>query len=183
MVFIPSSSWVLLASDSDWDNCLWFRFGHQRQVNRQCPLLVGHRRFNYHQCLYIWIWDNYLNLTRADPGFPVGGGANSPGGDNIWFCQILLKTAWNWKDFGPKGGSHWGRPRKSATADAFGIHSTCGIRWKSFRERSTASTNPSIYSLFTIQWRIQDFPEEGSPILQGQFEPRGRGRASKIFTM
>ena len=31
----------------------------------------------------------------ADPGFPRGGGANSPGGGgaNIQFCQIFLKTA------------------------------------------------------------------------------------------
>ena len=29
----------------------------------------------------------------ADPGFPRGGGANSPGGANIRFCQIFPKTA------------------------------------------------------------------------------------------
>ena len=35
----------------------------------------------------------------AYPGFPRGGGANSPGGDaNIRFYQILSKTAWNWKN-------------------------------------------------------------------------------------
>ena len=34
--------------------------------------------------------------TVADPGFPRGGGANSPGGGggaNIQFCQISPKTA------------------------------------------------------------------------------------------
>ena len=41
----------------------------------------------------------------ADPGFPRGGGANSPGGGtNIRFCQIFPKTAWNWKNLGPRGG-------------------------------------------------------------------------------
>ena len=39
----------------------------------------------------------------VDPGFPVGGGANPPGGANIWFCQILQKTAWNWENFGRRG--------------------------------------------------------------------------------
>ena len=33
-------------------------------------------------------------IPVADPGFPRGGGANSPGGDaNIQFCQIFPKTA------------------------------------------------------------------------------------------
>ena len=41
-------------------------------------------------------------VSGADPGFPVGGGANPPGGGaNIWFCQISRKTAWNWENFGP----------------------------------------------------------------------------------
>ena len=42
--------------------------------------------------------------TVADPGFPRGGGANSPGGGaNIRFCHIFPKTAWNWKNLGPRG--------------------------------------------------------------------------------
>ena len=42
---------------------------------------------------------------RKDPGFPRGGGANSPlGGANIRFCQIFPKTAWNWKNLDPRGG-------------------------------------------------------------------------------
>ena len=47
----------------------------------------------------ISIWQVFCPpLAGADPGFPVGGGAN------IWFCQILRKTAWNWENFGPWGG-------------------------------------------------------------------------------
>ena len=41
----------------------------------------------------------------VDPGFPWGGGANSPGGDaNIWFCQIFPKNCMKLKEFGPLGG-------------------------------------------------------------------------------
>ena len=41
---------------------------------------------------------SHLCVAVADPGFPRRGGANSPGGTNIWFCQIFSKTAWNWKN-------------------------------------------------------------------------------------
>ena len=40
--------------------------------------------------------DSELKRERvpvADPGFPQGGGAHSPGGANIQFCQIFPKTA------------------------------------------------------------------------------------------
>ena len=62
-------------------------------------------------------WSNYANQGRIqDSGFPVGGGANPPGGANIWFCQIFRKTTWNWENFGPLGGTG-GRPLRSATAN------------------------------------------------------------------
>ena len=32
-------------------------------------------------------------FSGADPRFPVGGGANHPGGANIRNCQIFPKTA------------------------------------------------------------------------------------------
>ena len=32
-------------------------------------------------------------ISGADPGFPVGGGADLPGGANIRFYQIFPKTA------------------------------------------------------------------------------------------
>ena len=32
-----------------------------------------------------------VTCSEADPGSPVGGGANPPGGANIWFCQIFQK--------------------------------------------------------------------------------------------
>ena len=46
----------------------------------------------------------FPSFSVADPGFSPGGGVNSPGGANIWFCQIFSKTAWNWKNLGPRGG-------------------------------------------------------------------------------
>ena len=48
--------------------------------------------------------------SGADPGFPVGGGADPLGGANIRFCQIFPKTAWNQENFGPWGGRAPGRP-------------------------------------------------------------------------
>ena len=60
-----------------------------------------------------------IHVPVADPGFPWGGSANSPGGGgvyNIRFCQNFPKTAWNWKNLGPKGGEHPSRPLRSATA-------------------------------------------------------------------
>ena len=45
----------------------------------------------------------HIHESGADPGFPIGGSANRPGGGdaNIWNCQIFQKTAWNWENFGP----------------------------------------------------------------------------------
>ena len=39
----------------------------------------------------------------ADPGFPVGGGADPVGGAT-WFCQNFPKTAWNRENLGCGGG-------------------------------------------------------------------------------
>ena len=35
----------------------------------------------------------YKRSAGADPGFPIGGGANPLGGANIRICQIFRKTA------------------------------------------------------------------------------------------
>ena len=43
-------------------------------------------------------------------------GTNPRGGANIWFCQILWKTAWNWENLGLYGGTHRGAPPRHATA-------------------------------------------------------------------
>ena len=55
--------------------------------------------------------------SGADPGFPVGGGANPPGGGaNIWFCQIFWKNCMKLRKFWAVGGAHRAPPPKSATA-------------------------------------------------------------------
>ena len=48
-------------------------------------------------------WVLRVRGAVADPGFPRGGGANSPGGTNIRFWQNFPKTAWNWKNLDPRG--------------------------------------------------------------------------------
>ena len=54
-------------------------------------------------------------LPVADPRFPRGGGANSPGrGANMRFCQIFPKTAWNRKNLVPRGPAVPCAPRRSA---------------------------------------------------------------------
>ena len=54
----------------------------------------------------------------ADPGLPVGGGTNPPGGaptyDFAKFCQKLHEIENILGCSG--GGAHWGHPPKSATA-------------------------------------------------------------------
>ena len=38
--------------------------------------------------------NDFLTFSGVDPGFPLGGSANPPGGTNIPFCQNFRKT-WN----------------------------------------------------------------------------------------
>ena len=63
-----------------------------------------------------------ISNQRRIQDFPRGG-ANSPGGANIRFCQIFPKTAWNRKNWGARGGGGGERgarplrPPKSATGN------------------------------------------------------------------
>ena len=41
-------------------------------------------------------------VAVADPRF-LRGGAQLSGEGNIRFCQISLKTVWNWKNLDPEG--------------------------------------------------------------------------------
>ena len=36
--------------------------------------------------------NDFLTFSGVDPGFPLGGSANPPGGTNISFCQNFRKT-------------------------------------------------------------------------------------------
>ena len=70
-------------------------YSHLRYIRRELSKTLR----SYLKCIQFEI------LPVADPGFPRGGGANSPrGAANIRFCQKFPKTAWNWKNFGPRGG-------------------------------------------------------------------------------
>ena len=42
----------------------------------------------------------------ADPGFPQGGGANSPGGHQHTILPNFSKNCMKLKEFGPQGGAH-----------------------------------------------------------------------------
>ena len=78
-----------------------------------------------------------LHSAVADPGFPRGGGANSPGGRQHTNLSIFPKNCMKLKEFGPPGGG--ARPLRP----------------------------PLDPPLFCVpnQWRIQDFPRVGTPTL------------------
>ena len=64
----------------------------------------------------------------ADPGFPWGGGVNSPGGANIRYCQIFPKTAWNWMNLDHQaGGARPSRPLSSATGMVLLLLHECSL--------------------------------------------------------
>ena len=65
---------------------------------------------------------SHLAIPGADPGFPVGVGANPPGGaptyDFAKFCEKLHEIE---KILGRVGGARWVGPPKSAT-EYCGLH-------------------------------------------------------------
>ena len=60
-------------------------------------------------------WMFFLNTAGADPGFPLGGCTNPPGGANIRCCQIFAKNCMKLRKFWA-GSVRQGRSPKSATA-------------------------------------------------------------------
>ena len=69
---------------------------------------------------------NYSMQWRIQD-FPEEGAPTPQGGANIWFRHIFPKTAWNWKNLGPRGGG--GRaslmpPLRSATGMKTRMHSS-----------------------------------------------------------
>ena len=68
--------------------------------NTVCALWTIFNNFQLHDRFYSCLnrWWHFVFVTNtsysvADPGFPRGGGPNSPGGAKIRFCQIFPKTA------------------------------------------------------------------------------------------
>ena len=81
------------------------RGGHVRRKNKSWKDVAKDGCIDFMICAPTnsTTWFATSKKSVADPGFPRGGGANSPGGANIRFCQIFPKTAWNWKKLGPEG--------------------------------------------------------------------------------
>ena len=62
------------------------------------------------------IWEQiHTTYSGADPGFPVGGGTNPPGGANIRFWQFFWKLHEIEKILGRREGRVPGAPPGSAT--------------------------------------------------------------------
>ena len=64
-------------------------------------------------------WKGHLKSV-ADPGFPLGGGANPPGGANIWFGQIFPKKLHEIERIWTRGGVRASHPHGSVTV-------SCGL--------------------------------------------------------
>ena len=97
-----------------------------------------------------------------DPGFPRGGGANSPGGGaNIRFCQIFPKTAWNWKNL-DRGGASKILLCRSATALYILKTSISGSRriyWHTFSHRTVFFKIQILSLMFT--WPSKEADKQG----------------------
>ena len=92
------SLWVKLNTGFYNETRIIRRFRLKFRTN-QCSISVK----GWPIVLSVFMW-NWSRSTVADPGFPRGGGANSPGGcTNIRFCWNFPKTAWNWKNLDPRG--------------------------------------------------------------------------------
>ena len=58
------------------------------------------------------------HLLEGDPGFPRGGGANSPGGRQHTILPYFPENCMKLKEFGPRGGG--ARPSRSPLRSATG---------------------------------------------------------------
>ena len=58
------------------------------EITPGCPILIGGRRGP--KDTYLFYFFNFTQFSGADPGFPVGGGAN-PGGGAITYNFVKLK--------------------------------------------------------------------------------------------
>ena len=117
---IRGKRWILTAD-------VW----ESRYLRREVPLFTAYTLVS----LYFWrlisinspnqinwkslkltIWnDKFTEICSGGSRISPRRGANSPGGANIWFCQMFLKTAWNWNNLDPQGVLVPGAPLRSAT--------------------------------------------------------------------
>ena len=86
--------------------------------------------------------DTPLSFAGADPGFPVGGGANPPGGAPTYdFAKFRKKLHEIEKILSRKGGAHAGRaPLKSATALSNFFHSLAVLQQTFCQKNSGSAT-------------------------------------------
>ena len=62
-----------------------------------------------------------LYLSVADPGFPRGGGTNSPGGRQHTILPKIPKNCMKLKEFGPPGGGRASKILLCRSATAFNV--------------------------------------------------------------
>ena len=108
------------------------------------PIAAGHFPHMYASAqvgCQVWTTDLVLGhgdrpaRPVADPGFPRGGGDNSPqGGGNIQFCQIIPKTAWNRKNLDTRGRV----PRPPPPSKSANVRLT--VEWHPGRQTSLEPT-------------------------------------------
>ena len=89
------------------DNMKLIKIGHHRSALPKLELFgsIWLHMGSIWFCIKWLICLKHEMTSVTDPGFPQGGGVNPPrGGVNTQFCQILPKTAWNWKNLDAEGG-------------------------------------------------------------------------------
>ena len=80
--------------------------GHMTSWPTSRPRFCGKNNERYFTL--VEILGNYFSycLQWRIQDFPEVGSPTLGGGGNIRFCKICPKTAWNWKNLDPEGGTH-----------------------------------------------------------------------------
>ena len=86
---------------------------YSRMEMHKQPQTLGSLRVICHVKIYCI---NCHQLTGADPGFPVGGGANCPGGRQHTILPNFPKNCMKLKEFGSRGARVPRPSLRSATA-------------------------------------------------------------------
>ena len=73
-------------------------------------------------------------------------GCQPRGGTNVLYDHLFLKTAWKWRNFGPKGGEHPSHSPRSTTDR--GTHRQDWVAWSNINE--SPKWNSSVLDIFLI---------------------------------
>ena len=87
---------------------------------------------------------------------PWGGGAN------IWFCQILRKTAWNWENFGPWRGAPNAPPPPPINPPLLNLD------WKEWNLKSLIIFSDVGLSLCVFIWFKFPLPDQSKGLTKGR---------------